>query len=200
MGAVKREARGNRDRCPEPQHAGRGRCAPAEGAPESSGQDRRREDMGPRVSPGTEAGGAPAGGPSLKGRQQFPPDPRAGPGQTSGGTQPPSLRADTDCDLGQGSGASRISAARPPGGRGLGGRLQMKRPHSGRALNEDLYAALGQGVVGRALQTVPIFPGPGEGGRGGLKLATPVLLLGKSHGRTKKWVLNKGFLCCFLSS
>lgn len=81
VAAVRSEARGNRDRCQEPQRASRGGCAPAEGAPESG-------DTGPRVSPGTEAGGAPAGGPGLQGRWRFPPAPWGGPGQTSGHSVP----------------------------------------------------------------------------------------------------------------
>lgn len=43
---------------------------------------------GPRVCTGTEAGGAPAGGPSLQGRWRFPPAPWAGPGQASGHSAP----------------------------------------------------------------------------------------------------------------
>ena len=80
-GCWRSEARGNRDRCQEPQRASRGGCAPAERAPESG-------DTGPRVSPGMEAGGAPAGGPGLQGRWRFPPAPWAGPGRTSGHSAP----------------------------------------------------------------------------------------------------------------
>lgn len=113
------------------------------------GAPRQRE----RRSPAGRTGGGKtwAPGSPLGRRQEAPgledPASRAGGGflllngQDLGrprGTQPPSRRADKDFESGQGLGASGISAVQPPGGRGPGGRLQMKRPHSGRALNEGL--------------------------------------------------------------